>query len=85
MKNYRLYFFFLLILLVGLLFFFINYCNSYVGINMRPCKFCKTFKGEHIHFLNDSLVKYCPNYANSNTFCKYCKLLPGKMHIHKFL
>jgi len=85
MKNYCLYFCCLFILLFGLmLYFFINYCNSYVGINMGPCKFCKTFKGEHIHFINDNLVKYFPNDANNNIFCNYCKSFPGKMHIHKF-
>jgi hypothetical protein len=85
MKNINLYFWILLILLIlilGFLLYKIKYYNAYIGINNEPCIFCRTIKGEHMHFLNQSLVKNFPNWANNGVECNFCKEYPGIIHIH---
>lgn len=86
MKNLNTYFclvsVLLTLILLGLFFYYKKYNNAYVGINNEPCIFCRTIKGEHIHFLNQSLVKNFPNWANNGVECKFCKEHPGIIHIH---
>jgi hypothetical protein len=88
MKNINLYFWILLILFIlslGFLLYKIKYCNAYIGINMKPCSFCKDFKGKHMHFIGENSYKNYPNYANNHLLCNYCKNHPGKIHIHNNL
>jgi len=52
----------------------------YVGINMKPCEYCKTNIGYHYHDLNKT-TKW-DNWIDNKHVCKYCKENPGAIHIH---
>ena len=88
MKNLFQYCFilaFILLIITLVIIYYKSYSNSYVGINMGPCKFCHAFAGEHTHFIcNNSEVsqKKYPNYVNNNIMCPFCKNEPNKMHMH---
>jgi hypothetical protein len=56
--------------------------NAYVGINMGPCAYCRTFKGDHLHYLAPTTVIPRGNYASTQLECSVCRAYPGMQHIH---
>ena len=72
-------------MVVLLFFLYINYKSfAYLGINMGPCKWCHTFRGQHIHYTSPGTFINSSNYVNNHKMCKICKTYPGKKHIHSF-
>ena len=55
---------------------------KYVGINMKPCEYCKNNIGYHYHDLDKKIA--WPNWDNNKHMCEYCKKCPGGMHWHIF-
>ena len=53
---------------------------QYVGINMKPCEYCKTIKGKHYHDL-DKKEPY-DNWIDNKHMCKFCEDNPGAIHFH---
>jgi len=55
---------------------------KYMGINMKPCQYCRHNEGIHYHNLNknDNSIGY--NYIDDKHMCEICKANPGKLHIH---
>jgi hypothetical protein len=53
---------------------------EYVGINMKPCEYCKTVEGQHYHDL-DRNTSY-DNWIDNKHMCKFCKENPGAIHFH---
>lgn len=53
---------------------------EYVGINMKPCEYCKTVEGQHYHDL-DKNTPY-DNWIDNKHMCKFCKDNPGAIHFH---
>ena len=53
---------------------------EYVGINMKPCEYCKTVEGQHYHDLNKN-TPY-DNWIDNKHMCELCKENPGAIHFH---
>lgn len=53
---------------------------EYVGINMKPCEYCKTNIGYHYHDLDKKIIG--ANWDNNKHMCEYCKEHPGGIHFH---
>lgn len=53
---------------------------EYVGINMKPCEFCKTIEGKHYHDLDKNSAY--DNWIDNKHMCEYCKENPGAIHFH---
>lgn len=55
---------------------------EYVGINMKPCEYCKNFKGIHYHNIDKNYLSIGDNYIDNKHACLICKENKGKLHIH---
>ena len=74
-----------LIIIFILLAFLINkiFLNGYIGINKKPCLYCKLFPGKHFHYLSPTKIVWAENFKSDQHMCHICVQYPGQYHFHK--
>lgn len=79
---------FIVIFVMILLFVLLKnvfFSNGYIGINMKPCIYCKLFSGKHFHYLSPDKPIWRDNIKSSKHMCDICKQNPGQYHFHQHL